>query len=527
MQRLIIILLLTALAGLLTAGVDPDSLVRKYRQQGFLDAEISTETRADSLPLEIRKGPRARIAALTFMGNTKIPTDTLLTAAEFRPGEPFSAVRAEDLQQRVLRAYGDRGFPFAAVRIIDATRDSAGVALRLSVEENGRYYFGGLRVNRRPRTRPLTLLRLGRIREGAPFSERDYALLRERWMKSGLFESVDTLRLLQRPGRRILDLEAAFREAPVNSAEGLLGFDPESEGSGLSGALDLTLANIAGTFRKLTVRYRQETPMTRAEAAYTEPWIFGSPASAEAAVTYRAEEGDYTAQSARLRVFFPLRDNLKVYAGVFRSGHTALAAASPGDSLPVTTRTTLSEAGVILDTRDRPDNPRRGTFLTLPLSAGVSTTGNRTSRVIRTESTVEQCVPLHGRHLLFVGLRYAGVSAPDSGLPATELPVLGGTATLRGYREEAFRGRGVASSRFEYRFLPDPGSRLLLFLDLGAYDPRSPALSGTIAREEFLYGYGAGIHLSTLAGLVGLEYGLSRESPLSNGKIHVSFRNRF
>jgi len=100
----------------------------------------------------------------------------------------------------------------------------------------------------------------------------------------------------------------------------------------------------------------------------------------------------------------------------------------------------------------------------------------------------------------------------------------GGATTLRGYREEQFRGSRVAWSNIEYRYLLSPRSRAFVFVDLGYYyriEPQIPNdLSSLHKIEAFKRSFGFGIRLDTRLGIVGLELhtGLNGLNPFKCGQ---------
>ncbi len=107
----------------------------------------------------------------------------------------------------------------------------------------------------------------------------------------------------------------------------------------------------------------------------------------------------------------------------------------------------------------------------------------------------------------------------------------GGATTLRGYREEQFRGSRVAWSNIEYRYLLSRRTRAFVFFDAGYYSgfeyinaATSPQLNPV---ENNVYAWGFGARVDTPLGIIGVDYGLGQGDPLTNGKVHVSLVNSF
>ena len=119
----------------------------------------------------------------------------------------------------------------------------------------------------------------------------------------------------------------------------------------------------------------------------------------------------------------------------------------------------------------------------------------------------------------------------DATLPL-ELFTLGGSESLRGYREDQFRGTVVALASLEYRLLLGRVSRIFPFVDLGYYyRPCTTAAEddGYRVRTEsdIVVGYGFGLRVDSRAGVLGLDYGLGRGDGVRDGKVHLRMENLF
>ena len=101
---------------------------------------------------------------------------------------------------------------------------------------------------------------------------------------------------------------------------------------------------------------------------------------------------------------------------------------------------------------------------------------------------------------------------------------LGGSATIRGHREEAFLATQASWMNLEWRLLLGRRSRAFLFADLGALKE-----SGTDGGGAWLLpvGYGAGLRLESRMGQIGLDYGLARGESPGQGKVHLRVANEF
>lgn len=126
-----------------------------YRKNGFSQATVEYQIRGDRLLLTIVEGPRALLRAITFNGNSAIPTATLYEYMIGAPPErlakepeqfPYTAAEVSAGADRVRGLYLAEGF-------LDVTIDSSGVQLAESgsradvtvrIVEGPRYTFGEL-----------------------------------------------------------------------------------------------------------------------------------------------------------------------------------------------------------------------------------------------------------------------------------------------------------------------------------------------------------------------------------------------
>jgi outer membrane protein insertion porin family len=109
----------------------------------------------------------------------------------------------------------------------------------------------------------------------------------------------------------------------------------------------------------------------------------------------------------------------------------------------------------------------------------------------------------------------------------SDLYFLGGTNSLRGYREQQFEGNRVAWSNLEYRYLLSRRTYALIFFDAGYYLRDADAVHNTPRVSSFLTGYGFGLSLETSLGVLGVSFALGKGDSFSQGKIHFGITNEF
>ncbi|MBN1885805.1 MAG: BamA/TamA family outer membrane protein, partial [Candidatus Krumholzibacteriota bacterium] len=126
-------------------------------------------------------------------------------------------------------------------------------------------------------------------------------------------------------------------------------------------------------------------------------------------------------------------------------------------------------------------------------------------------------VPIGWGRLLHLRVLGEGVFASGLIEPAERYP-LGGATTLRGYRENQFRGERIALFSAEYRLTGD--GRVFLFDDAGAFFVEG---EGWTAKN----GAGFGLRSDSPLGVIELSFGVGERLSLDDTRIHISLRQSF
>lgn len=171
-------------------------LINKYKKQGYLNADATivtkpdtTEVNARSMVINIRKGEKVKISAITFEGNEKV-SDGVLRSGKglkntkkkkfyrfWKKSKYIKADYEEDLKN-INDTYAERGYRDA--RILSDTFvkvDENNIELRIKLEEGDRYYFGDIDFVGNTVYTDRQLRQLLGIRNGEPYNG---VLLKER-----------------------------------------------------------------------------------------------------------------------------------------------------------------------------------------------------------------------------------------------------------------------------------------------------------------------------------------------------------
>ncbi|MBX2977155.1 MAG: BamA/TamA family outer membrane protein, partial [Ignavibacteriaceae bacterium] len=109
----------------------------------------------------------------------------------------------------------------------------------------------------------------------------------------------------------------------------------------------------------------------------------------------------------------------------------------------------------------------------------------------------------------------------------SDLFFLGGTNSLRGYRENQFQGGRVIWSNLEYRYLLSKRTFAFTFVDVGYYLRKEDSKLKINQSEGIKPGYGVGLNLETGLGVITVSFALAKGESFSEGKIHFGLINEF
>ena len=478
----------------------------------------------------VRLGPASRVASVEVVGSEALAPDEVTRGWATRVGAPYSARRfAADLQASAL-ALARRGYA-DAVLVPDVTLDEGGaVRVVVRVDEGPAAEVAGVELvgARRP-SRPFAS-RVTAVGPGASLADVDLGRVRASLDATRLYESVGEPVVARAADGRVV-IQVPVREAPPGSFDVVLGLLPPAGGASAQVVGDgrVNLRNPLGGGRALDVELERSPGLASAfTLAARDPFVLGTPIAAGLRFegTTRVEPVAFSRQRYAAEVGYTIRPGLALVAGVSAEAVRPGVAESGAETVRRSDALYVG-AGVVVDRVDAPRNPRRGLAVRLYAEQGRPRRDDPDPTVLleagvrrRLDAAVRSYLPTFARQTAVLGLdaRVVQGGATDV-LDEGDLFRFGGARTLRGYDEDAFRGRAVGRLLAEYRLLFDADSYGLAFVDLGYVD--RPALGATPPESRVLPGYGLGVRVRTGLGLASVSYALSPDVPLGRGKVHV------
>lgn len=502
-----------------------DSLVGVLASLGrpfaIVGAEWDTVDGGVELSVSIDEGPEVRVNRFVVSGPDDLVAPSVLESLESRSG---SVVRADALAsdaESLLEHLGRTGRPLAEVRMPAVVElDDGGLTVVAEVNPGPRAVFGDVVVAGNTSTRDEVLVRETRIRPGEPYDASRVAGARAALEKLSFIDSVDEPLVAVDPGSGVATVGLTVVESPASSVTGILGYAGSgSDESELTGLVDVRLGNIAGTGRSASAAWeRIREGETVISFSYVEPWLLGAPIDVGVSGSQAIRDTFYTTTEADLFVAARMGDRVRVTWSI--GGQRYVPGAS-GESTTTSTRTGFEAA---YDGADVPANPTSGTRLSGRAEYAAKEYGD--TGADETQGTFslsgERFVRIRPRHVFALSARVATLVSTEDEVPFHELLTLGGARSLRGYREEQFRGTRTALGTLEYRLILSRRSRAVVFVDAGyCYRP------GPNFAKDTKLGYGIGLRGETRLGTIAIDYGLGEGDRLLDGKLHAGIIREF
>ncbi len=527
---------------------DIKTIVEHYRRRGYLAASVRPlvaavpdDTSRVDLLLEITEGKRTITGRIAPHGNQQFSAEEILMLFDLKSGDPLDETTLESDIDILLGRYERIGFPFVQCHVenmqLHSGSETDTLDIELKIDEGNKVTIDEIRVEGNTETNPSVVVRETRIGPGEVFNPAKVNAIKARLNRLSIFSDVSDPVLYIRDNTSGLLIRV--KEGSTNTFDGVIGYIPGSgvDQSGyVTGLVSFSMRNLFGTGRKLSFKWAREDRFSQELGVrYLEPWIFDLPANMGGGFLQRQQDTSYVRRVVDLKAELMISEELSV-AGLFNSERVIPSA---GDSLFARVfESTITSVGaeLLYDTRDDAFGPASGARYRTDYQYG-------RKRISRIPAALQNTIPARvtvqrftldldfflstfTRQVLAVGVhgRELRSARPEEG----EMFRLGGSRSLRGFRENQFLGSRLAWSNTEYRFLLARRSFFYGFIDAGYYF-RSEDADRLIPKSEgFRYGYGIGIQLETGIGVLAVSFAIGSDNPsFSNGKIHFGLVNDF
>jgi len=451
----------------------------------------------------------------------------------------FSKEIFENAVSNVLDYYEDSGYPFASVKInsiyfySDSSTKKNYADIFLNIDKGIKGIINRIEITGNDKTKDKVILRELGLNIGDEYNQKIIDAIPAKLNKLNFFEHIEIpAYYINNKNEGILKI--SVKEKVTNNFDGIIGYVPSSgkEKGYFTGFINLGFRNLFGTGRAALIRWQRENQNTQElELKYSEPWIFNYPFNLSGSIFQRIQDSTYIQRN--YEGILEYLATSEISASILINSQSTIPIERKNKIFTVFNSSSIT-AGMNfkIDTRDDYYSTRKGilfsnsykyTFKKINGPKEFFSEKTKTELELqRLEIDFEFFKELFSNQV--AALKVHARQLKGSDIEISDLYLLGGANSLRGYREKQFSGTRILWSNIEYRFLLSNKTYAFLFFDTGyiSRDYTNENLSG-----EFKIGYGFGLNVETGIGILGVSFALAKGDSFSQGKIHFGLISRF
>ncbi|MCX8104453.1 MAG: BamA/TamA family outer membrane protein [Ignavibacterium album] len=503
----------------------------------------SLDSASVKIRIEVKEDNPTEISEIQLVDIDSTDIPFLQSSFEFLKGEILTQHDFELAVNGVLDHFEENGYPFTKVTIksVILNKDSVNqknfAVIKLAVEKGNLSRIDKVDIRGNTFTNENVIIRELRISKGEIYSQKRIDEFPKRINRLRFFEPVTTPQYyINSKGEGVLVIEV--KEKQTNNFDGIIGYIPgtkENEKGYLTGLINISLRNLFGTGRAAALRWNKFGRNSQElELKYLEPWLFNFPFNIGLNLFQRIQDTTYVQRKFNGEIEYLATEDIS--ASLILGTESVIPSER---TIPVFTvfNSSIVTTGLNLkiDTRDDPYSPTSGLLFINSYSFSRKTINGPLQFItpsIKTKLDLQRIAfdfdiffNFFARQVLAFSVNGRELRGPS--FENSDLFRLGGTSTLRGYREEQFLGSRILWTNFEYRFLLTRRTFAFVFFDTGYYLRNAEAERNILKAEDFLYGYGLGLNLETGLGILAVSFALGQGDSFTDGKIHFGLVNEF
>ncbi|HCY74915.1 MAG TPA: hypothetical protein DHV28_03265 [Ignavibacteriales bacterium] len=504
---------------------------------------ISSDSTLFNIVLDIDEGDPVMIKNIFFVDADSVINKTIIDQFDYLKGQIFNKNEIESNIEQLLIGFENSGYPFAKILITsvnlykDSLNDENYADLYLKVIRGKLNKIDKVDIRGNTSTKDFVIIRELRIEPGESYIQNRIEEFPNRLNRLRFFEPVPIPQFyINSKNEGVLVVEV--KEKNTNNFDGIIGYIPpgKNETSGyLTGLVNISLRNLFGTGRAAAIKWNKyNRDSQELDLKYLEPWFLSYPVNINLDLYQRVQDTTYVQRKFEGSLEYLATEDIT--ASVILGTESVVPTVR---TIPVFTVYNSSYittgANLKIDTRDDPYAPTRGLLFINSYSFSKKTingpiefitpTLNTSINLQRFSASFNFFYEIFSRQVIAVGVNARELKG--TAFENSDLYRLGGTNSLRGYREDQFLGSRIFWSNLEYRALLTRRSFGFLFFDTGYYLRPEEKDKNISKAEEFLYGFGLGLNIETGLGVLRVSYALGEGDTFSDGKIHFGILNEF
>lgn len=474
---------------------------------------------------------------LVVEGNTKVSTDKIKNIIDLPKDKIINLRDVNEKVRKVEAEYSKEGYILA--RVTDVRVLPSG-ELFVQVNEG---IVEDFKIKGNTKTKDYVITREMKLKKGQPFNSKDARRSMQRIYNLGYFEDVN---IKLNPGKAPNAVDVEITVVEMNTGTFGIGAG-YSDADGFLGMVSIGDKNFRGTGDKVNIRWEfggDEDNNKNYEFSYTRPWLDDKETSAGLTIYDMTNEyadydhdGDEIARYDKQRRgqeltfsrrtnneyvvnYLTLKNREDIYKGVADGYENAPQYFEEGDTVARQKENfgTTRSIGFTraFDSRDNVNDPHEGKRNSYSIEwAGMGGDFDFTKysadwRYYYRMGASEDVLAF------MVGAGYA-----DGTMPLSQRFAVGGSDSLRGYKDDQFKGNSMLRGTLEYRVPLMKKVQGVLFTDTGyAWDKNT---EDNFDLGLMKYSYGVGLRINSPLGPLRLDYGIGDDG----GRFHFSFGGQF
>lgn len=518
------------------------------QERGYYHSKIDSisivpvDTTASEINVYIQEDFPSYIKNIFFEGLDSTSENKLFENYEFLKGNLLSERELASSFETILDHFENAGYPFVKVLIssIKFEFDSSGsiynADLYLKVERSTESIIEKIEVAGNDDTKDFVILREINVKTGERYSYKKIREIPAKLNRLRFFDPVqEPLYYFNSKNEGILKI--TVKEKSTNNFDGVVGYVPgtNDDAGYVTGLVNVSMRNLFGTGRAAAVKWQKiDRYSQELELRYLEPYLFGFPFNIQAEFYQKQQDTTYVQRKVNGSIEYMASEEIS-FAFIF--GMESVIPTLNENPIFTVYNSSLLTTGVNvkIDTRDDPYAPTRGLLFINSYSysrKNIKGPDEFITPDLETKTSIQRITldfsffyELFRRQIIAIGLH--GKELQGTLLEVSDLYRLGGTNSLRGYRENQFVGSRIFWSNTEYRLLLTQRTYAFLFFDTGYYLRKANEYLKIQESSAFKIGYGLGLSLETGLGILAVSYALAKGESFSEGKIHFGLINDF
>jgi len=467
----------------------------------------------------------------------------IVESFNYLEGRFFDKSEFEEVVANLLQYFENNGYPFANLKISsvnfikDTVEEEYYADVFVNITKDVKGTIDRFEIKGNDKTNDNVIIRELRIKPGELYSQKEIDELPKKLNRLRFFEPVNSPQFYfssDNKGTLLIEI----KEKQTNNFDGIIGYIPSNkpdEKGFVTGLVIISLRNIFGSGRSAAIRWQKlDRNSQELELKYLEPWFLGYPFNIGVGFNQRKQDTIYVQRKFEGAIEFLATETIT--ASVQLATESIIPSENSANVFTVyNSSSLLTGLSLKIDTRDDPYAPTEGILFSNTYSFSrkiINGPSQFISSDLKTNINLQRIlIGLDFFYSIFsrqvVALKLNGRELQGSFFEISDLFKLGGTNSLRGYREDQFLGSRVFWSNLEYRLLLARRTYTYLFFDTGYYLVKEDAARKVSKQEAFNIGYGLGLNIETSLGVIGVSFALAKGDSFTDGKIHFGLVSEF